>query len=50
MWAVKEVTKRRKCRKQSFYSFSKKGEGHGVERYTNIEGADFDLLLDYDWI
>ena len=69
MWAVKEFTKRRKCREskrmrdevqrhhpknirfnpfvclkldvrlqtESFYSLSKKGEGHGGERYTSRE-------------
>ena len=30
--AVKEFTKRRKCRESSFYSLSKRGEEHGVER------------------
>ena len=37
-WAVKEFTKARKGREQSLYSLDKKGEGHGVERYTSIEG------------
>ena len=50
MWAVKEFRKRRKCREWSFYSLSKKGEGHGMERCAALRGGGVELLLDYSWI
>ena len=47
-WAVKEFTKRRKCREYSLFAFQER-----VRQWRDpavLRGGGFELLLDYNWI
>ena len=47
-WAVKEFTKRRKCREYSLFTFQER-----VMQWRDpavLRGGGFELLLDYNWI